>query len=253
MARIRTVKPEFWTDEVLGEVSPSARLAFIATWTFADDHGNLERSARQLKAQAFPYDAIDVEPLLAELLAVGLLVEYEVDGKKFMHIKGFGRHQKVENPSKPRHPLPDFSGSPHREVTEDSPGPQLWKGKGKGKGKGVQRETVDAVASPAPPPTTAEPPPAELDLAAWDRWVSYRRQVGKAIKPASSAAAQRKLASFGLHQAAVVEQSIANGWQGLFALKASGPPGRAPVAIVPGAPKPPAYLPDGRPNPEVFG
>jgi hypothetical protein len=59
MARIRTIKPDFWTDEALADCSPTARLLFIATWSFADDHGNLERSARQLKAQAFPYDNID--------------------------------------------------------------------------------------------------------------------------------------------------------------------------------------------------
>ena len=56
-----------------------------------------------------------------------------------------------------------------------------------------------------------------LDIEAWERWVSYRHQVGKAIKLASIPAAQRKLASFGEVQAQVVEESIANGYQGLFA------------------------------------
>jgi len=80
MARIRTVKPEFWTDRRVGECSPNARLLFIATWNFADDHGGLDRSAKQLKAQAFPYDDINCEPLVKELLDAGLLVEYEVAG-----------------------------------------------------------------------------------------------------------------------------------------------------------------------------
>ena len=105
MARIRTVKPEFWTDDKVGEASVSARLLFIATWNFADDHGGLERSAKQLKAQAFPYDQFDCEPLVQELLKLGLLVEYEAGGKKYLHIKGFRVHQKIDHPSNPRVPL----------------------------------------------------------------------------------------------------------------------------------------------------
>lgn len=62
--------------------------------------------------------------------------------------------------------------------------------------------------------------PVGLDPEAWARWVDYKRSIRKAIKPASIPAAQRKLAGFGADQAAVVEQSIAAGWQGLFALKA---------------------------------
>jgi hypothetical protein len=58
-----------------------------------------------------------------------------------------------------------------------------------------------------------------LDLAAWERFQTYRRAIRKSIKPASVLAAQRKLAGFGADQEAVVEQSIAQSWAGLFALK----------------------------------
>src|SRR5207248_2359293 len=87
MARIRTVKPEFWTDSVLTECSRDARLLFIGTLNFADDHGGLDRSAKQLKGQVFPHDKLDVEPLIQELQRAGCLVEYEVEGKKYLHIK----------------------------------------------------------------------------------------------------------------------------------------------------------------------
>ena len=58
-----------------------------------------------------------------------------------------------------------------------------------------------------------------LDPSAWDRWLEYRRELRKPLKPASILAAQRKLAAFGCDQSAVVEQSIAQGWTGLFPLK----------------------------------
>lgn len=62
-------------------------------------------------------------------------------------------------------------------------------------------------------------PPLGLDPSAWTRWVDYRIQIRKPLKPTSISAAQRKLAAFGSDQQAVVEQSIAEGYQGLFPLR----------------------------------
>jgi hypothetical protein len=58
-----------------------------------------------------------------------------------------------------------------------------------------------------------------LDVEAWTRYTSYRKGILKPIKSPSLESAAKKMAEFGVNQAAVVEQSIAAGWQGLFALK----------------------------------
>ncbi len=58
--------------------------------------------------------------------------------------------------------------------------------------------------------------PPGLDVNAWEQWVAYRKQIRKPLKPASIPAAQRKLAAMGADQARAVEESIANGWQGVF-------------------------------------
>jgi hypothetical protein len=42
MAKIRGIKPEFWTDDSLVELSVAARLFFIGLWTFSDDNGVFE-------------------------------------------------------------------------------------------------------------------------------------------------------------------------------------------------------------------
>lgn len=172
MARIRTVKPDYWTDERVGECSVSARLLFIACWNFADDHGGLDRSAKQLKAQAFPYDAIDCEPLVQELLDAGLLVEYAVDGKKYLHIKGFRKHQKVEKPAKPRVPLYDDSLNTPRILPEPSPtssGSSLGR---EGNGREVLTHTARA----------REELPAKLQAAEAEHHVMFER-VRKAYPP----------------------------------------------------------------------
>jgi len=121
MARIRTVKPEFWTDERLTECSLSARLMFIGMLNFADDNGNLAYSAKRLKMQIFPADMIDTQPLLNELLTHGVLIEYSVSGEKFINIKGFRKHQLINRPSATKIPgieLSDDSVSPQLQLTD---------------------------------------------------------------------------------------------------------------------------------------
>jgi uncharacterized protein YdaU (DUF1376 family) len=58
-----------------------------------------------------------------------------------------------------------------------------------------------------------------LDRATFEKWLAYRKEIGKALKPASIEAAARDMARYGSQQAVVVQQSIAQGWQGLFAIK----------------------------------
>jgi hypothetical protein len=120
MARIRTIKPDFWTDAALIECSLNARLLFIGTWNFADDYGNLDRSPKQIKARILPADNIDCEPPIRELIVHGLLVEYSVSGKIYLHIQGFTKHQLVNRPGKPS--CPDFNESliVHSQFTDYS-------------------------------------------------------------------------------------------------------------------------------------
>jgi hypothetical protein len=184
MARIRTIKPEFWTDDRIGECSVSARLLFIACWNFADDKGGLDRSAKQLKAQAFPYDVIDCEPLIQELLGQRLLIEYEAQGRKYLHINGFLKHQKIDNPAKAR--IPPYEES--SEKSEDSPSPTgglAAEGKGR-ESKGKEEKRAAPAVLPPPRPATAIRIPENFELTA------ERRAVAEAEK----LPADRTFASF---------------------------------------------------------
>jgi hypothetical protein len=65
----------------------------------------------------------------------------------------------------------------------------------------------------------ASAPPPGLDIPAWESWISYRTSIRRPLKQASIPAAQRKLAACGADQQAMVDQSIENGWTGLFQVK----------------------------------
>lgn len=160
MARIRTIKPDFWTDERLTECSLSARLMFIGMWNFADDSGNMGRSAKKLKMQIFPGDNIDCEPLIAELLTHGVLTEYSVNGEKYLQIKNFLKHQVINRPTASSIPPPqitDDSHTTHGGLTEDS------KREGKGR-EGSNTEPTVLVASKKLATAKAPPlPPCPVD------------------------------------------------------------------------------------------
>jgi hypothetical protein len=61
------------------------------------------------------------------------MVEYEVDGKKYLHIKNFGLHQKIEKKSSPRHPLYKESGTPPQVLPEPSVSSAVSSLEGKGR------------------------------------------------------------------------------------------------------------------------
>lgn len=95
MARIRSLKPEFFTDEDLAELSYAARIAFAGLWVMADGHGRMEDRPKYLKTQILPYDNEDMDALLNQLSERGFIVRYTVNGSRFIWIPNFRKHQRI--------------------------------------------------------------------------------------------------------------------------------------------------------------
>ena len=113
MARIRSIKPEFWTSEQILECSTNARLLFIGLWNFCDDQGRHPYSAKQAKAEVFPADDFtekDILGMLNELSTKGLIVRYESENKEYFYVTGW-RHQRIDKPQAPKYPDPEASNS----------------------------------------------------------------------------------------------------------------------------------------------
>jgi hypothetical protein len=106
--RSRNIKPGFFKNEDLAECSLAARLCFVGLWMLADREGRLEDRPKRIKGELFAFDSIEVAPLLAELEQFGFIMRYAVEGRGFIQIKTFDKHQ---NPH-------------HREPPSSIPSPQ---------------------------------------------------------------------------------------------------------------------------------
>lgn len=111
MARIRSLKPEFWLDRKLARrLSRDERMLYIGLWNQADEHARALGDPNVVKGQVFPYDAdltVDViDRMLDRLDAAGVVQRYEVDEDPFLYLPKLGDHQRLE-PAKSRSRLPE--------------------------------------------------------------------------------------------------------------------------------------------------
>lgn len=120
MARIRSIKPEFWTDSVIVALSPMARLLYIGMWNFAlCDHGHLENDPIRLKLQVLPMDSIDIGSLLDELLDSNRINLIRTkSGDSYLHIPSMKRNQKGDPRWKSRCPACNDAEYGSTQLTE---------------------------------------------------------------------------------------------------------------------------------------
>lgn len=99
MARARFIRPEFFTDEKLGELPFGARLLFAGIWCHADLRGVFEHSAKQLRVRVFPFDeglaSAQVDGWLTTMADVGLVSCFEAGDKAWGKIRNWERHQSI--------------------------------------------------------------------------------------------------------------------------------------------------------------
>lgn len=200
MARARSLKPGFFTNDKLAECQPLARLLFAGLWTLADREGRLEDRAKKIKAEVLPYDDADADELLTALAGHGFIQRYEVNGEKYIQIVAFLKHQNphVKEPASSI-PPPQKNGS--RAVRKPE--------------KNDSRRAVSITDSPFPIPDSI----TGLRPEVWSAWISHRG--GKLSKQAISLQTSKlsELLRAGHDPNAVILQSIERGWSGLFPVK----------------------------------
>jgi len=176
--RIRTIKPEFWTSEDVASLPWEYRLLFIGLWSYVDDNGVGRDVDRLIASSLFPLEEDPRDTLatvsrgLIWLDGQGLITRYTVEGRPFLHITAWDKHQRIDKPNKKRYEPPtsenavlrDTLATPSRD-SRDIPAP----GTGEQGNRGTGEEET---CSPAPR-SSATPPGFD---AFWDE---YPRRVGK--------------------------------------------------------------------------
>lgn len=102
--RIRTIKPEFWTDSFMVNLPPIARLIFISLWSAADDHGLVQDEPERIAMLLMPKEDWTVFDdwlqFFEETNRISLMSDDS--GFTFYQINNWEKHQRVDRPSKSR-------------------------------------------------------------------------------------------------------------------------------------------------------
>lgn len=129
MARIRTIKPEFWSSPDTARATAVARLAYIGMWNWADDYGRGTVNVKELEGFIFPNDDLptlsggtseNFRHVLAEVAECFGVTFYAVRGRDYYVIPSWNDHQRTERSAKAKHPGPDEADGPATCINTES-------------------------------------------------------------------------------------------------------------------------------------
>lgn len=184
MPRTRSLKPSFFTDAELTLFPPLHRIAFEGLWVWADKRGLLEDKPRELKVQILPFDNVDFDAILTDLCrpksdgGPGFIRRYQVNGKRYIHIRKFLDHQKphfketefAHVPAPPEETRVEPGLSPGKSSAD----PEQAQGQSAGSGFLVlgsgNGSLVLGAGSPEP-----KPAPAPAPAIRWFAWAQEKR------------------------------------------------------------------------------
>jgi hypothetical protein len=212
MPRKRTISPEFFTDEDIGDLHPLDRLLFIGLWCQADKAGRLKDKPRTIKQVCLPYDKHDVEQALKRLSDGGFIYRYVVDGIDVIQIRTWDKNQNTHHTeqSSKLPELPDalsiFTPLNNGSTTVKTP---LNNGEDSSQNPEprTQKKTVEL-----PEVLSASP----LFMEWWGKWNEHRKEIGKPLKPTQEATQVTQFVEWGIERSVdAMRYTISKGWQGL--------------------------------------
>lgn len=109
MARIRSIKPSFWTDGDVGSLRREARLLIIGLISHADDEGRFLATAASISGAVFPHDELPAKTIRLwrdEVAKAGIIELYTVDGSDYGYFPNWLKHQRVYKPYPSALPAP---------------------------------------------------------------------------------------------------------------------------------------------------
>ena len=167
MARIRTIKPDFWRDELLAGVTAEAALLAIGLLNHCDDEGYFNANPKLVESDVFPLRTLTnpTPALLLELSRIGYIEVFSgSDGKTYGKVANFEKHQVINKKTASK--IKDLC-----QLRQDYQTPTVVLPTGmEGNGKEVERERK----APKVAATVVACPP-DVKEQVWKDWLTLRK------------------------------------------------------------------------------
>lgn len=204
----RILKESIRTSDSISQLNWFEEVLFYRLIVSCDDYGRFDGRIPIIKGTCFSLKDVtnkDIEKALNKLVAVGLAGHYMVEEKPYLQLLAWERHQTVRA-KKSKYPSPDEGEMISHENNC----------------KHMQAD-VNVIQSNPNPIRESESYSGDARLdEALNEYVKFRKQMKKPMTKRAIQLAVKKLQNMSDsvdEQIAIIEQSIMNGWQGLFPLK----------------------------------
>lgn len=184
------MKRDMLDDEKVASLSDRGFRLWITILLSADDHGRFRANPKHLAARGWWATGSipsgeEAEKALSDLEKMGLLCIYSVNSEQFGEVKGWDKHQRIDNAASPECP-PNPTIAATSGVTAIMPrtAALLPLGEGGGEGEGSSNRN----------PGKGSDKGAESAKAVFEAWLGeWTRYVGKGRQPILDAARSRKV------------------------------------------------------------
>ena len=241
MARIRTIKPEHYDDEKMGNISIDANFLYIGMWVFSDDEGVIKGSPDWIRSKVFgnrpKVKTPKVIKLLKELENILTIFPFSFKNERYYLLVNLRRHQRIDKPQESRLPenvisevkvkFQEYSKNVLACIVKDSKifVKEREEATPPNDFENLNSENKEKNSPPSPPQKVQLPFTSQVFVELWDKWKDYKfKEFKKKYKSEESEqAALNHLVklSKGYEDVAseIILQSMGNSWQGLFELK----------------------------------
>lgn len=213
----RIIKESICTSDEIDQLSAEQEVFFYRLMVVVDDFGLIDARLPILKSKCYPLKSIEISVIqanLGRLVDVGLVSLYRADGKPYLSITSWAKHQQIRA-QRAKCPMPEQGIEINcNQLISDAPV--------------IQSNPIQSESNPNP--ITAPEKPARFDPLkislpecinpeAWAEWIAYRRERKLTTRQKTMQAQVDELATWaksGHDPTSVIKTSIAKGWQGLF-------------------------------------
>lgn len=215
----RILKESIRTSDSINELSWFEEVLFYRLIVSCDDYGRFDGRVAIIKGTCFPLKNVtnkNIEDALNKLVSVGLVRHYEVEEKPYLQLPAWQSHQNIRA-KKSRYPSPEEGN----DITSDNSCKHMYADVNTS--NQMQANVPVIQSNPNTNPNTGSESytgDSRLDVA-FEEYIRFRKQIKK---PMTDRAIQlavgklRKMSDDVEEQIAIIDQSIMNGWSGLFPL-----------------------------------